>query len=108
MVQTTTGLPNALDESPASVDQTPRRCRLGHIIEAVLKSDTYRRGAQIGVGVEAGGDPSELMAEAIAFFEASSLDGTLYGSGPGKSAGGRLGALGNMLNAARDLIDFRC
>ena len=39
------------------------------------------------------------------FIKDSVEAGTLYGSGPGKSAEGRLGALRNMIEATGNLID---
>lgn len=58
-----------------------------------------------GVGVEADGEPGELMAEAIGFFDDSVASELLDGSGPGNAAQGRLRAFGNMLEAADDLIE---
>lgn len=50
------------------------------------------------------GELSQQIREILEFFDAAVADGTLIGSGLGKSAHGRLGALRNMLEAARDLI----
>jgi hypothetical protein len=58
-----------------------------------------------GTGVEAEPTPEELIAEILTFFDAAVADGSLSGSGPGGSAGGRLGALRNMLVTAQALID---
>ncbi len=41
----------------------------------------------------------------LEFFDASVANGSLVGSGPGKSANGRRNALRNMIEAAGDLID---
>ena len=60
-----------------------------------------------GTGVEGGGagpDAEELLAGAIDLFETLVDDGRLTGSGPGRSAQGRLRALGNKLTAALELV----
>jgi len=49
-------------------------------------------------------EPAPIQ-EILSFIEESVADGILTGSGPGKSAEGRLGALINMIEAAGDLID---
>lgn len=49
--------------------------------------------------------PADQIAEVLAFYDKSTEDGTLVGAGPGRSGGGRLQALGNMLNTAGLLID---
>lgn len=49
--------------------------------------------------------PPVSVADILAFFDASITDGTLFGEGHGNSAGGRLNALRNMLEAAGDLIE---
>lgn len=49
-------------------------------------------------------DPTELMADLLAFLDSSAGEGSLVGDGPGRSAAGRLKAFGNMLEAADDLI----
>lgn len=48
---------------------------------------------------------SEDLEELIAYFDEAVSDGTLEGLGPGKSAGGRLGALRNMLEATENLVE---
>ena len=58
-----------------------------------------------GTGVPFEPEPGEVMADLIEFVEASADAGTLAGNGPGGSAGGRLKAFRNMLNAANDLIE---
>jgi hypothetical protein len=50
-------------------------------------------------------DPSDALGTILDFFDASVLDGTLVGNGPGGSAQKRLNALRNKLEAAGDLID---
>jgi len=57
-----------------------------------------------GTGV-ASEPPPASVADILAFFDASVANGTLAGSGPGKSADGRRRALRNMIEAAGDLID---
>jgi hypothetical protein len=57
-----------------------------------------------GVGVSEEPEPGEVMAELIDSVEAFVDAGTLVGDGPGGSAGGRLKAFRNMLNAANDHI----
>ena len=57
-----------------------------------------------GLGVEATNPAGELMADLLAFFNASVTDGLLTGSGPGGSAPHRLKAFKNMLKASSDLI----
>ncbi len=57
-----------------------------------------------GWGVDAT-DTSEMMADLLAFFNASVTGGTLTGSGPGGSALHRLKAFKNMLKASSDLIE---
>lgn len=49
--------------------------------------------------------PQEQIAAIIAFVEESKQDGSLQGSGPGRSAANRLNALQNMLDEAGDLIE---
>ena len=58
-----------------------------------------------GEGVPEVEPPSELMAELIASFNEYVESGTVEGSGPGRSASGRLKAFGNMLKASSDLIN---
>jgi predicted outer membrane repeat protein len=58
-----------------------------------------------GFGVQTELPPEGQIAEILAFFDASVADGGLLGSGPGKSAQGRLGALRNMIEASGDLIE---
>ncbi len=48
--------------------------------------------------------PQDQIADILAFFEVSVVNGSLMGSGPGNSAQGRLDALRNMIEAAGDLI----
>jgi hypothetical protein len=50
-------------------------------------------------------DPSDILGTILDFFDASVLDGTLVGNGPGPWAEKRLNALRNKLEAAGDLID---
>ena len=50
-------------------------------------------------------DPSDALGTILEFFDQFVMDGTLVGSGPGRSAPGRLGALRNMLEAAGELLD---
>jgi len=57
-----------------------------------------------GMGVEDSPPVAEVMAELLSLFNTAVTDETIVGSGPGNSADGRLGAFGNMLNAANDLI----
>jgi hypothetical protein len=57
-----------------------------------------------GIGVPDEGDPTELMADLLDFFDVSVAEGTVVGEGPGASSSGRLKAFGNMLAAADDLI----
>jgi len=58
-----------------------------------------------GMGLASEPPPSVTVADILAFFDACVADGTLVGSGPGKSAGGRRRALRSMIDAAGDLID---
>lgn len=58
-----------------------------------------------GMGVAYEPPPSATVADILAFFDSSVGDGTLVGSGPGKSADGRRNALRNMIEAAGDLIE---
>lgn len=58
-----------------------------------------------GMGVASEPEPVGDMAALIALFEAYVADGTVVGDGPGSSAGGRLNAFRNMLNAAADLLE---
>ena len=58
-----------------------------------------------GMGVSDEPEPGEVMADLIESVQASVDAGTLAGNGPGGSAGGRLKAFQNMLNAANDLIE---
>jgi len=58
-----------------------------------------------GLGVDATNPPGELMADLLAFFNASVTDGSLTGSGPGSSAPHRLKAFKNMLKASSDLVE---
>jgi N-acetylneuraminic acid mutarotase len=55
--------------------------------------------------VQQGTYESNPIQEILDFIEESVADGTLAGSGPGKSAQGRLGALINMIETAGDLIE---
>jgi len=57
-----------------------------------------------GTGVAVEPPPGEQMAALIGFFEDGVATGDIFGAGPGNSAGGRLKAFGNMLDAADDLI----
>jgi len=57
-----------------------------------------------GMGV-AHAPPPASVADILELFDSSVADGTLAGSGPGKSADGRRRALRNMIEAAGDLID---
>lgn len=58
-----------------------------------------------GTGVADEPPPSTSVADILEFFDASVADGSLAGSGPGKSADGRRRALRNMVEAAGDLIE---
>ena len=58
-----------------------------------------------GTGVADEPTPSELIDDILTFFDGAVVDGTLVGSGPGRSAAGRLNALRNMLDSVRVLID---
>ncbi len=49
--------------------------------------------------------PPPTIADALAFFGASVANDTLYGSGSGNSADGRLGALRNMIAQAGTYLD---
>ena len=71
------------------------------IVTSRLSADVALSGN--GVAVEP--PPSEQVAEILVFFDNSVVDSTLAGAGNGNSAGGRLGALRNMIKAAGDLID---
>jgi sugar lactone lactonase YvrE len=57
-----------------------------------------------GVGVEAE-FPSEVVEDLLIFFDSAVGNGSLEGDGPGRSAGGRLNALRNMIEAVGDLVD---
>ena len=57
-----------------------------------------------GVGVPEEVPPNELMAELIESFNECVENESVEGSGPGRSASGRLKAFGNMLKASSDLI----
>lgn len=58
-----------------------------------------------GTGVSVAPPPGEQIAEILDFIDTSVQGGALAGEGPGESAGGRLGALINMIEAAGDLIN---
>ncbi len=58
-----------------------------------------------GAGVVTELPPSEQIAEMIGFIDSSVDEGRLAGDGPGSSAGKRLNALQNMIEAAGDLIE---
>ena len=49
--------------------------------------------------------PPATVEGVLGFFDQAVTDGTLMGSGPGKSAGGRLNALRNMLLQAKAYLD---
>jgi len=57
-----------------------------------------------GVGVNVEPPPEEQVAVVLAFVEAAVEAGSLAGEGPGGSAGNRLNALQNMIEASGDLI----
>ena len=57
-----------------------------------------------GKGVYSEVPPEQQMETILLFFDTSVADGTLQGDGPGRSAGNRLRALRNMLEAAGDLM----
>lgn len=58
-----------------------------------------------GVGVYVELPPEGQIAAILAFIEASVEAGTLFGDGPGNSAGNRLNAFINMIEATGDLIE---
>lgn len=58
-----------------------------------------------GVGVMTEPPPPVSIADILAFIDASVADGSLVGTGPGKSAVRRLNALRNQIEAAGDLIE---
>jgi len=58
-----------------------------------------------GTGVEPGTSPGDQIIDILEFYDNSIADGSLVGSGPGRSAGNRLKALKNMLLSVQDLID---
>jgi len=58
-----------------------------------------------GDGVVDDPDPSDLLADLLAFYDQSLVDGTLVPQGPGNSAANRAQALRNMLEAASDTVD---
>ena len=58
-----------------------------------------------GTGVGGEVTPMEQIDTILDFIKASIADGSLVGSGPGKSAKGRLKALVNMVKRTRDLIE---
>lgn len=57
-----------------------------------------------GTGVGAHPPPPSID-DILSFFDDSSGDGTLVGSGPGASAEGRMNAMRNMLEAAGEFLD---
>ena len=57
-----------------------------------------------GVGVVVDEPPAEIIAGCLDAIDAAVAAGTLAGSGPGKSAAGRLGALINKIEAAGDAL----
>jgi hypothetical protein len=57
-----------------------------------------------GTGVATEQTPAGQIEEIVEFFDISVEQGSLAGSGPGRSATGRLGALQDMLGLARELI----
>lgn len=59
-----------------------------------------------GTGVAEETDPFATIQQILAFMEASRLDGTLSGEGPGNSAEKRFTALYNMIKAAGDLLAY--
>jgi len=74
------------------------------IIQANVVGKESLRVPISGNGVVLEIPPSQQAADLLAFYNASLGDGSLYGLGPGKSAGNRTKALGNMIEAAGDLI----
>jgi len=57
-----------------------------------------------GMGVSVEQPPQEQVALILAFMDAALAEGSLTGEGPGASAGNRLNALQNMIEASGDLI----
>lgn len=57
-----------------------------------------------GTGVNSAPPPLQQISDILVFYDDAVQHGTLTGTGPGNSAGGRLGALRNMIKAAGDLI----
>jgi hypothetical protein len=58
-----------------------------------------------GEGTQVETPPSDQILELLSFFDLSVAAGNLEGAGPGNSAGGRLKALRNMIQAAADFIN---
>jgi beta-glucanase (GH16 family) len=81
-----------------------------YLVEAVLQiasNDPDEPLVEIniaGVGVVDESTPDEQIEEILDFIDDSLADGSLIGEGSGNSAGKRLNALINMINAAGDLI----
>jgi len=88
---------------------TPSDEGMSSAVLEIASSDADEPEVQVplsGTGI-GGGDmsPSEQMAMILEFVEDSVENGTLVGSGPGKSANGRLKAFINKLERASDLIE---
>jgi hypothetical protein len=107
-------LPNELPTgSTIDVEVTFRPSALGfrHAFLFIQSNDSILPpGPQVlipltGWGVDATAPPGELMADLLAFFNASVTGGSLTGLGPGSSASHRLKAFKNMLKASSDLIE---
>jgi len=58
-----------------------------------------------GVGIVIVVPPTQQIQDILDYFDASVIDGTLVGYGPGNSASKRLKALRNMIESASDLIN---
>jgi hypothetical protein len=77
----------------------------GQMLVVVLDGMNYYLVENLtGVGVVVGQDPLAEIEEMLTFFDDSVADGTLIGSGAGKSADNRRNALRNMIEAVSDLI----
>jgi hypothetical protein len=86
--------------SPTDIGPTAAVLRIAsndpnHLVTAVPLS---------GTGVQ-NDTPVSFLVNLLEWFDASVANGTLVGNGNGNSAGGRLGALRNMLEAAGTLIE---
>lgn len=98
----------ALDgSSPSLTAEDINALGVGTHSVSLMVTDSFRATHTDSTALEVMAPPTDILEDTetliLAFDEAVS-EGTLTGMGPGKSAGGRLGALRNMLVSAYNLI----